>query len=94
MPPPVGPLPGPRLSNVTGLQLLFFLQLGMMGIALKFEVDGCVVIVICELRVWWWCEYLNWCPMAVFLVGETYWYHGKLSPCIDVSCGCNDVAAS
>jgi hypothetical protein len=32
--------------------------------------------------------------MAVFLVGETYWYHGKLSPCIDVSCGCNDVAAS
>ena len=37
---------------------------------------------------------LNWCPMAVFLVGETYWYHGNLSPCIDVSCGCDDVAAS
>ena len=27
-----------------------------------FEVDDCVVIVICELRllrVWWWCEYLK-----------------------------------
>jgi len=74
VPPPVGPLPGPSLMNVTGLQLLFFCSwedwYWPVCIALMFEVDGCVVIVICELRllrVWWWCEYLNWCPiMAVF----------------------------
>ena len=24
--------------------------------------------------------------MAVFLVGETYWYHGKLSPCHIIMC--------
>ena len=52
--------------NVTGLQLLFFCSLEdwywPVCIALMFEVDDCVVIVICELRllrVWWWCEYLK-----------------------------------